>query len=372
MRVAVVGAGIVGVHVGVELARRGADVTLLDGGEPGGGTTRGSFAWIDASHPGLAPYLELRLLGLDAWRRQHEALGHSAWLRLRGTTIWTSDPAAQRELEEHCERLRGGGWPPERITATEALRHEPDLVIDPGVEAVYRFAGEGWVHTGEAIAALLGRADADRLQLRTHAAVSGLLRDGSGRVTGVAIHGGEELAADAVVSCAGRWTQSLLSSADVHVPMLTAGEPGSRVPGLVARTTPIRTRINGVVLADGLLIRSDAGGGLLAHSDELDRTLTGETAPPGASDELIALLSRRVRGAERARLQDDRVCLRALPGDLLPVAGWALDGLYAVATHSGVTLAPALAELVSDEVLDGRDRPELSALRPDRFGAALV
>jgi glycine/D-amino acid oxidase-like deaminating enzyme len=372
MRVAVVGAGIVGVHVGVELARRGAHVTLLEGGEPGEGTTRGSFAWIDASHPGLARYLELRLLGLEAWRRQDEALGRPWWLHLRGTTIWTSDPAAQAELEHQAQRLTDGGWPPARITPAEALHGEPDLAIPPGVEAVYRFAGEGWVHTAEAVAALLGRADADRLRLRTHAAVTELDRDGSGRVTGVFLQRGEQLGADAVVTCAGRWTQSLLSTADVHVPMLTAEEPGSRVPGLVARTTAVPTRINGVVLADGLLIRSEPGGGLLAHSEELDRTLTGEAAPPGASDELIARLADRVRGAGGARLRDDRVCLRALPGDLLPVAGWALDGLYAVATHSGVTLAPALAKLVCDEVLDGRERSELSALRPDRFGAALV
>jgi glycine/D-amino acid oxidase-like deaminating enzyme len=37
-----------------------------------------------------------------------------------------------------------------------------------------------------------------------------------------------------------------------------------------------------------------------------------------------------------------------------------------------VTLSPALAELVSDEVLDGRERQELSEVRPDRFGAARV
>jgi glycine/D-amino acid oxidase-like deaminating enzyme len=372
MRVALVGAGIVGVHVGVELARRGAEVILLEAGEPGGGTTRGSFAWIDASHPGLAQYLELRLLGLDGWRRQDQALGHPPWLHLGGSTIWTSDPAFEAELEEHCDRLRAGGWPPERITAAQARLHEPDLAIPPEVEAIYRFPGEGWVETAEAIAALLARADPDRLRVRTHAAVSDVRRNGSGRVTGVVLRGGEQLPADAVVTCAGRWTQSLLSTANVHVPMLTASAPGSRVPGLVARTTPVPTRINGVVLADGLLIRSEPGGGLLAHSDELDRTLTGEAAPPGVADELIERAARRVRGAEGARLRDDRVCLRALPGDLLPVVGWALDGLYAVATHSGVTLAPALAELVGDEVFGGRERPELSALRPDRFGAALV
>ena len=124
----------------------------------------------------------------------------------------------------------------------------------------------------------------------------------------------------------------------------------------MARTTQVATRIDGVVLADGLLIRSEPGGGLLVHSDALDRTLGGETAPAGASDRLTAILSTRVRGADGARVLDDRVCLRALPGDLLPVAGWALDGLYAVATHSGVTLSPALAELVADELLDGRER----------------
>ena len=158
MRVAVVGAGIVGVHVGVELARRGADVTVLDRGEPGGATTRGSFAWIDASHPGLAQYLELRLLGLDAWRRQDRALGRPSWLHLRGTTIWTSDPGRQVELEHHAQRLAAEGWAPERMTVAEALRHEPDLLIGSGVETVYRFAGEGWVQTAEATAALLATA----------------------------------------------------------------------------------------------------------------------------------------------------------------------------------------------------------------------
>jgi glycine/D-amino acid oxidase-like deaminating enzyme len=144
------------------------------------------------------------------------------------------------------------------------------------------------------------------------------------------------------------------------------------VPGLVARTTPVPTRIDGVLHADGALIRSEPDGGLLVHSEELDRALTGETAPAEAPEELLAILRTRVRGADAARIRDHRVCLRALPGDLLPVAGWARDGLYVVATHSGVTLSPALAELVSDEVLDGRERQELSELRPDRFGAARV
>jgi glycine/D-amino acid oxidase-like deaminating enzyme len=43
-----------------------------------------------------------------------------------------------------------------------------------------------------------------------------------------------------------------------------------------------------------------------------------------------------------------------------------------VATHSGVTLAPALAELVASEVLEGSDREELRPFRPGRFGSVVV
>jgi glycine/D-amino acid oxidase-like deaminating enzyme len=53
---------------------------------------------------------------------------------------------------------------------------------------------------------------------------------------------------------------------------------------------------------------------------------------------------------------------------LLPVVGWALDGLYLVATHSGGTLAPALGELVAGEVIGQRELPALAPLRPGRFG----
>jgi D-hydroxyproline dehydrogenase subunit beta len=370
MRVAVVGAGIVGVHVAVQLARGGADVTVLDGGEAGGGTTSGSFAWIDASHPSLAPYLELRLLGLRAWQRQAVELGRPPWLSLGGTRIWTADPHSRAEIEAHAERLRAAGFRPQRRTVAAALASDPDLLVADEAESVYRFEGEGWVRTAPAVAALLERGQAAGLRARPYAEVRAFRRDAGGRIRGVVLDSGEELHSDVVISCAGRWTQSLLSTAGVDVPMLPPDAP--RVPGLVVRTTPIRSRVASVVLADGLLIRPDSGGRLLLHSDALDRGLTGTTAPPEMADELLAQLAPRVRGAAQAQVQDAWVCLRALPADLLPVVGWALDGLYVVATHSGVTLAPALGELVAGEVIDGRDSSELARFRPGRFAGSLA
>ena len=337
MRITVLGAGIVGVHVALELTRRGAQVTLIDAGEPGGGTTAGSFAWIDASAPGVADYLELRVLGVRAWRRRAEELGWPRWLSLPGTTIWASGP---EEIEAHAERLLELGQRVDRLDPRTALRDEPDLVVPPAVETVWRFAGEGWAQTAPAIGELIARCQAAGVRLLCGTEVRGCELDG------------------VVVSCLGRWTGSVLADAAVTVPMLEPDQPG--VAGLVARTTPVRSRINRVVLADGLMIRPEPGGRLLLDSDSVAPTAA-------AAATLLEMLRDRVRGAERASIDDAWVCLRAMPADRLPVLGWARDGLYVVATHSGVTLAPALAELVASEVIDGADRPELARFRPERF-----
>lgn len=69
-----------------------------------------------------------------------------------------------------------------------------------------------------------------------------------------------------------------------------------------------------------------------------------------------------------------RIGLRVLPGDELPVVGRipGHDNVYVCATHSGVTLAPLLAELVTGEILRDADSPLLSTFRPDRFTAEEV
>ncbi len=49
-KVVVIGAGLLGSSVADELAGRGADVTVLDAGRPGSGTSGSSFAWVNAQH----------------------------------------------------------------------------------------------------------------------------------------------------------------------------------------------------------------------------------------------------------------------------------------------------------------------------------
>jgi glycine/D-amino acid oxidase-like deaminating enzyme len=71
-------------------------------------------------------------------------------------------------------------------------------------------------------------------------------------------------------------------------------------------------------------------------------------------------------------LQQVQIGLRALPIDGLPVCGWidSIDGLYAVVTHSGITLAPLLSQQVAGEILDGVEASALTPFRPSRFDGA--
>ena len=48
-RIVIVGAGIIGASIGYHLAKRGAQVTILEQIRPGAGATQNSFAWLNAS-----------------------------------------------------------------------------------------------------------------------------------------------------------------------------------------------------------------------------------------------------------------------------------------------------------------------------------
>jgi glycine/D-amino acid oxidase-like deaminating enzyme len=123
----------------------------------------------------------------------------------------------------------------------------------------------------------------------------------------------------------------------MHAPELSArpAENG----GLVLEADDIDAGIDDAVPADRV---EAAGAGLLARA----RTLI-----PGLSADIAGV----------------RRCVRPLPVDGYPLVGPQLPGLYTVVTHSGITLAPHLAELVGREV-HGRPAEELAPYRPDRHG----
>ena len=249
LRAVVVGAGLIGACVSARLAQRGAEVTLLDAGFPGEGTTGSSFAWVDASHPSLQPYVELNVDGLDAWRRLGAALGDPCWLALTGTLTWERETAAAAALERHIETLAQLGCDPRRLTRAQALALEPDLTPGEDLAEIVLFPAEGYVFTHPALADILALGRDAGLRVRPEARVAGFREHGD-VVCGVALATGEELEADLVVTCAGRWTGELLGAVDVEIPMIAPEPAGSAAVGLLVTTTPVIARLRRVIHAD--------------------------------------------------------------------------------------------------------------------------
>jgi thiazole synthase len=75
---------------------------------------------------------------------------------------------------------------------------------------------------------------------------------------------------------------------------------------------------------------------------------------------------------EHATFREARAGLRPKTADELPAIGRSstMPHVFYAAGHyrNGVLLAPLTASLIADLVIEGRERPELADVRPDRFG----
>ena len=346
--VVVVGAGIVGAAVAYEAARAGAAVVLLDRAVPGAGATGSSFAWIggpraadtaDASTP-------LRRRALAAYRRiERDVPG--VQVHWRGSLLWT-----EQELEDR----RPLGADEHLLEAASIALLEPHL-RPPPVRAV-RLESDGAVDPVAVTGALVRAAQAHGARLVTSTAVTAL-RVQDGVVVGVDTTSGH-LVSETVVVSAGAQASSLCAPLGVVLPV-------TRSPALLLRIAAPAGLVRTLLTGPGLeQVREAAEGELwvaAAHdgdtAQDLERT----------ASEVLEHLRSAFDGAGSVRLLDVRVGERPMPADGLPIVGPVpgAPGGYVAVMHSGVTLAPAVAQLVADEVVHGTRAEELAGLRPLRF-----
>jgi D-hydroxyproline dehydrogenase subunit beta len=368
----VIGAGVLGASVAARLAAAGARVTLLDQDEPGRGTSRWSFAWVNSNDKGPRPYHDLNHAGIRAWAELAPDLDGAAWYRPVGHVELAAD---DDELAARVDRLTEWGYPAYLIDAAEAAELEPSLRAPASQAAAAWFPGEAYLLTEPLIERLVARA-------RAHGAT--ILTGDQGRVTGldpktpgrVRTAGGAVLEPDEVVCCAGRWTPALAvtASPESPVPLVSWDTPGAPAPGLVVRVGPVGPDGPArVVHTPQLALRPHPGG--LLHLEAPDAAVdlyTPETELRRWAGELLRRARRTVRGLDEARVVASEVCVRPMPVDgrsivgRLPGAEW----LYVVVTHSGVTLAAHLSRLATAELTGGTEAAELAPYRPGRFAGA--
>ena len=124
------GAGIVGASVAYRLSEGGAEVVLIDGAEPGSGTTSTSFAWVNANNKLPREYFELNLAGMREHERLHDEIG-GGWLHSYGKPDLATEEE-QENLERRVERLRSWSYAAEMLPAsTVNEKLEPGAVFPP-------------------------------------------------------------------------------------------------------------------------------------------------------------------------------------------------------------------------------------------------
>jgi glycine/D-amino acid oxidase-like deaminating enzyme len=322
--VIVVGAGIVGASVAYHAARSGAAVVPVDRGEPAGGVTGDSFAWIGGSTP-------LRRAALDDWARLERDVP-GIRVRWSGSLSWGGQ--ALGELGSG-ERL---------VEAGEIARLEPNLGSPPQ-RAVLRPA-DGAIDAVAVTRALIDAARRHGEEVRPAEPVRRLrLKDDA--VVGVETSTGS-IASRAVVLAAGVDVAPLCAAIGVDAPVAASPAVLMRFdapPGLVC-TLVSCPEVEVRQTTDGLLLAAEA------HTGEVDRDDLERSARA-----TLQRIQRTFTGAEDVRLVDARIGVRPMPVDGLPIIGPlpGRPGGFVAVMHSAVTLAPAAGRLVAADVVDGPD-----------------
>jgi D-amino-acid dehydrogenase len=413
-RVAVVGAGVVGLACAWELRRRGASVVVLERARVGGGVSRGNTGWVSPSltYPLPAPGmvregLRQLLTGGDAFVLRPSldpAFVRWLWSFRRNCSSARFDTgirallALNRRTLELFDAYRDAGVAFEMHTAGLVVAARTPGGLDLYRRTFHRLRELGYEGgsidelDGGALAALEPALDEARVVAGLHARVDRFVRPEqltAGlatrlRADGVEIREGCELrtlarsaggwvlettsgpvAAQRLVVAAGLPTAPLLRRLGVRIPLM--GARGYSVT-LAGRGTPPR---HALYLAEAKLGLSPFDGCV---------RVAGVFELGASNDDISPAVGERLLAAARPYLggwQPDAdgpveawAGLRPATPDGLPLIGAlpGLDGIYLATGHGmlGVTLAPATANLLAPLVLDGHAAPELTPFDPAR------
>ena len=365
--VVVIGAGVYGAAVAASLARRGARVTVVDAGAPGGGTSGATFSWVNSCGKQPRAYHDLNVAGMEAHRALAAGVAGGGWYHEGGNLEWAAGDTGRQELREKVAGVVEYGYEARWLSRAQALRLEPGMDPDglPAGEIAY-FPREGWIEPGRLIGHLLSGAVRGGAALVRDDAVAGL-EVNAGAVRAVRLASGRKFPCDAVVNCAGPQAAGIAMLAGLALPM-------SNTRGVLIYASACAASVSRVIHAPHVHLRPD-GAGLLLHSPQADGAAarmpgTDESsARQQAAGEVLKAARALYPAIAAATVESVRVGERPIPGDGLPVLGRVagLPGFHFAVSHSGATLCLHAAELVAAEAL-GEDRDdELAAFRFERL-----
>jgi glycine/D-amino acid oxidase-like deaminating enzyme len=359
--VVVIGGGIVGTALAYELQLAQADTILVEQEIEPKRASAFSFGSLSALDEPQSDVYFLKAHGMIEWRRWAKMFGDELGVRFPGELRWAESKEAATHLLSLIERARSRGYPVRSISPGDVKKREP-AGWAPDVTVASFASGDGQADPVKAINLLRGAfADSGGTILVGRAS---LMFDDSGVTVRV---GGDRIEATTVVVAAGAETTALLERFGWEIPM----DPS---PGLLAVTRPVEPLLEGTVY-----VYPQSGTSVHLRQMSDGRVLIGERAQDEVAKRptleharlLLHQAQRSFPALEATDVDHFTVEWRPMPRDRMPIVGRlpGLTSIYVATGHSGVTIAPALAKFVTQEIVHGTEVSRLKAFRPARFSA---
>jgi glycine oxidase len=366
VKITIVGAGIIGYAVAYELAARGAGIRLIDPRGLGQGATRATGGILAPHIEGHSPdLLRLCACSLDHYNNFISRVAADAQAAIeyrRSGTLQVARTGDEIErLDEAARMLTQRGAAHTRVDGSEVRHLEPSLAGD--IRGGLLIPSHGYVGAASLMAAL---AAASR---RRGATLDLSSVDRIESADGVRVHAGNErIESDAVVVAAGSWSGGIPMAPAVAAPVRPVR---GQIVQLRFNSPPLTRVVWGSVSGSTAYLVPWTDGTVLVGATS-ENVGFDESVTTAATARLRDAAAELLPASRTARFLEARAGLRPATPDELPIVGRSstMRGVYYATGHyrNGVLLAPLTASLIADLVLDGRERPELALMRPDRFG----
>ncbi len=408
-KIAVVGAGIVGVSAAIWLRRAGKDVTLIDRNTPGQGTSHGNAGILAScsvaplTAPGLAlqgPKLLLDpnfplfirwsyLPRLAPWLVRYLSNANDADTRriARGLTNIVADSveqhhaladntaAAGRLVESDYsfaysnrkayendayvwELRRDAGFAPIEIEGADVHDYEPGL--SPKITFVAAMKNHGFIHNPGDYVADLAQTFVEMGGTLVRADVKGFDLSG-GSVSAIETDNGR-FPCDAAVLTTGVWSKPLMKKLGINVPI--ESERGYHI---IYKNPSVKLRAPLMITAGKFVATPMQDGLRCAGVVEYGGLAAGASKAP------LALMRKKIHETFPDLVADSEIEWlghRPAPSDSLPLVGEIRDtGVYAGFGHHhiGLTGGPKTGRLLAD-LIDGKlPNIDMSPYNPNRF-----
>lgn len=373
--VVIVGGGLAGLATAYHLARRGAEVLLLEANNLGSGTSGASAGRAQVSESHRGTHMDFVLAGLARLENLQDELGCDFEWRRLGNLMLIGREEHWQWWTDQVAYLKARGVPAEMLDRQSLQEAEPLLEVG-------KFQGAAWCLEGHlnplkfchAFARAARQAGATLLEDRP---VIGFEQPGE-RLTAVCT-ANRRFGAGKILVTAGAWTGEVLQQAGVHLPVcFTHAEAMITEPlppvlhhhiGLADFYETIHNQAQAVSIG---VAQQKIGPLLITEAVEMSPTIDRHNTVwgvPGMARDLLKLLPKlagvrviRSWAAPSPFLPDEHPAIGRLPG---------LENLFvATCFHLTITTIPILSDLMAGMILGENIQPSLAEFSPARFAVS--